>query len=491
MGTNRKIFETQLYDIWKKKQYESDLKTLNGDDVDILDIGVQELDTGGPDFKNARIRIGNLTYVGDIEIDNDYRDWKTHGHNIDNKYNKVILHASLSNKFNQPYVYTKEGRKVPSICLDRFIDENLISKVEKKINVTVGESQLKCSTKIESVPNNIKEKLLTDLGIERFKKKCNKVHKRLKELIYINELKIKEPVFKYDLPPDFDEKPVDKTKFRDKEIWEQVFYEMLFEALGYSKNKMIMTNLARSVRMDFIKKFRNEKNYLELIETSLFGVGGLLPKENEIIPEKMSAYVSRLVRDWLVLKKIYDGRTYNEPDWHFFKLRPQNFPTIRLAAGARFLYQISEKNFVGVISKKLSEIRNLTVLINSLRSLFVMKAEGFWSQHFVFNKPGNTDIKYFVGAARADEIVVNVVLPLFAVYYEIFDDKKTAKKIYKLYTIYKQKSDNKIVRDVAKEIKMSEQVKRTVYSQGMIELFRNYCSKNKCVECLIGKQVFN
>ena len=491
MGTNRKIFETQLYDIWKKKQYESDLKTLDGDDVDILDIGVQELDTGGPDFKNARIRIGNLTYVGDIEIDNDYRDWKTHGHNIDNKYNKVILHASLSNKFNQPYVYTKEGRKVPSICLDRFIDENLISKVEKKINVTVGESQLKCSSKIESVPNNIKEKLLTDLGIERFKKKCNKVHKRLKELIYINELKIKEPVFKYDLPPDFDEKPVDKTKFQTKEIWEQVFYEMLFEALGYSKNKLIMMNLARSVRMDFIKKFRNEKNYLELIETALFGVGGLLPKENEIIPEKMSAYVSRLVRDWQVLKKIYDGRTYNEPDWHFFKLRPQNFPTIRLAAGARFLYQISEKNFVGVISKKLSEIRNLTVLINSLRSLFVMKAEGFWSQHFVFNKPGNTDIKYFVGAARADEIVVNVVLPLFAVYYEIFGDKKTAKKIYKLYTIYKQKSDNKIVRDVAEEIKMSEQVKRTVYSQGMIELFRNYCSKNKCVECLIGKQVFS
>ena len=491
MGTNRKIFETQLYDIWKKKQYESDLKTVDGDEIDILDIGVQELDTGGPDFKNARIRIGNLTYVGDIEIDNDYKDWKIHGHNIDNKYNKVVLHASLSNKFNQPYVYTKEGRKVPSICLDRFIDENLIQRVEKKFNNVTGKNQLKCSACLDSIPHDVKEKLLTDLGIDRFKKKCNKIHNRLRELIYINELKIKEPVFKYDLPADFEDKIVDKKKYQNKEIWEQVFYELLFEALGYSKNKLIMLNVARSLRIDFIKKFRNDKDYLELIETALFGVGGLLPKDKDIVPEKISAYVSKLLRDWKAIKQIYDGHTYNEADWHFFKLRPQNFPTIRLAAGARYLYEISEKNYMGVISKKLAEIRNLTVLINSLRSLFVMKAEGFWSQHFVFNKAGNTEIKYFVGAARADEIVVNVVLPLFAIYFEIFDDKRAAKKIYKLYTIYKQKSDNKIVRDVASDLGISDQVKRTVYSQGMIELFRNYCSKNKCVDCLIGKQVFS
>ena len=93
-----KISENILYDIWKAQHFQSSLMTVNGDDLSVLDAGTHNTDEAGPDFKNARIRIGNLTYVGDIEIDCDYSDWKSHGHNIDIKYSKVILHATLFNK---------------------------------------------------------------------------------------------------------------------------------------------------------------------------------------------------------------------------------------------------------------------------------------------------------------------------------------------------------------------------------------------------------
>jgi hypothetical protein len=108
--SNYKFNEHHLYDIWQKQNFNNSLQTLSGLDVTVLDVGELDCDSAGPDFKHARIRIGNLTYVGDIEIDTDYSDWKSHGHNIDKKYDKLILHVSLFNRNKQQYVYTKDGR---------------------------------------------------------------------------------------------------------------------------------------------------------------------------------------------------------------------------------------------------------------------------------------------------------------------------------------------------------------------------------------------
>ncbi|MFC2133309.1 DUF2851 family protein [Bacteroidota bacterium] len=492
MGGRPRVLEKQLYDVWKNQNYTKVLITISGEEVAILDVGAENIETGGPDFKNARIRIGNLTYVGDIEIDPDYKDWKSHGHNIDGKYNKVILHASLTNKFNQPYVYTKDGRKVPTICLGEYIGDGILDKIKTRagVNKIRTDSQLRCSGAISDVDENVKEKFLSDLGIARFKKKCQKLYQRLKELKYIQELGIKEPVISYDLKPEFNERKFSYDDFKDKALWQQLFYEYVFEALGYSKNKGIMLNLSRAANVGFINQLGNKEQVLGKIETSLFHISGIMQKAADAKDTEIIEYVNSLKNNWSEIKDIYDGKTFNETQWHFFKLRPQNFPTIRLAAGARILNQLLNKDLIGVITKKITEIRNPKVLINSLRSLFVIKSEGFWSKHYVFNQSSKTGIKYFIGAARADEIIINVILPVFAVYFEIFGNKDLAKKIFKVYGIYDQKSDNKIVRDVADSLGMDEQLKKTIYSQGMIELFRNYCSKNKCLECEIGKLVF-
>lgn len=492
MGSTPRILEKQLYEVWKEQNYSKDLQTISGDEVAILDIGTENLETSGPDFKNARIRIGNLTYVGDIEIDNDYRDWKSHGHNIDSKYNKVILHASLINKFSQPYVYTKDGRKVPTLCLAEHIEEGSLDLSKFEINNSKGiqNHALRCGAEIDTVDNKIKELFILNLGIERFKKKCNKLYQRLKEMKYIQELNIKEPVISYDLTPELNKRKFSYDDFKDKTLWQQLIYEQIFEALGYSKNKSIMINLARAVDIPFLIKLKENSSTLEQIEASLFHVSGIIQSPGDVHDEKIKEYITSLNKNWDEVKHLYDGKTFDETQWYFFKLRPQNFPTIRLAAGARIARELLCNDLISIIIKKITEIRNLNVLINSVRSLFVVKSDGFWSNHYVFDHKTKANIKYFVGAARADEIVINVILPIFAVYFEIFGNHELSKKIFKIYSIYDQKSDNKIVRDVAESLRMENQLQKTVYSQGMIELFRNYCSKNKCLECELGKLVF-
>lgn len=493
MSSEIKIPENLLYDIWQKQSYKSPLKTETGDDISILDVGSRNEDLAGPDFKNARIRIGNLTFVGDIEIDCNYSDWKAHGHNIDNKYNSVILHAAFLNKNQQSYVYTRNGRKVPSICFSNFIEKQLIENL--KLNMTEVKNEvagkLKCFSSTTSVNYEIKEKFLSKLGIERFHKKCNKIYDRLKELQFLNELNIKEPVIAYELTSQFHERKFQHKDFVKKEIWQQLFYELIFEALGYSKNKAQMVELAQSANINFLQKIETDGVLVDKYESLLLYISGLVKAPDKISNKDSKNYIERIMLNWNSVKPFYDGRFMDESSWHFFRLRPQNFPTIRIAGGARLIKEILHGNMMNNVAKKITEIYNLTVLINSLRSLFVIKSDGFWKTHFVFDQITNGDIKYFVGATRADEIVVNVILPFFAIYFEIFGNPQITKKILKVYSIYQQRSENQIIIDVANSLQIQDQSHKTVLAQGMIDLFRNYCSKNKCLECEIGKTIFN
>ena len=486
-----KVYESELYSVWSKQDFTEKLRTITGEEIEILDTGSLDIDSAGPDFKQARIRIGNFTYVGDIEIDRDYSDWKQHGHNIDNKYNSVILHASLINKNNQPYVYTKDGRKVPTLILTNFINSNLLTKIKGNLKESIDsdESKLRCSYMNSEVEFNIKSNLVLDLGMDRFKKKCGRVYDRLKELAFLKENHINEPVIKYNLTPEFKNKNFSAEDFKDKTLWQQLFYEMVFEALGYSKNKNIMLKLAQAVDVNLLLRLGHDNDFQSRIESILFHVSGLMPEFNNY--SETSDYVKKLKSEWEILQRVYDGEIFDETNWHFFKLRPQNFPTVRIAGGSRFIENLLYNGLIENLVKKLDEIRNPKVLINSIRSLFVIPSDGYWQKHFVFEEKAESDVKYFVGASRADEILVNVILPFFSVYFDVFGKTELSKKVLKIYNLYQQKSDNKIVRDVAEGLGMSDYIKRTVYSQGMIELFRSFCSKNKCLECEIGKIVFN
>ena len=206
MKSNSVIEEKHLHQIWLNQDFVNDLNTSDGESVSVINPGEYNTDSGGPDFKHARIKIGRLTFVGDVEIDRDYSDWKNHGHNINRNYNKVILHLSYSNKQKQHYVYTSDGRKVNSIpLLENISADNLKAEITLagKTNKSVNSFELKCRSEIDLVPKEDRQNAILNFGISRFQNKCERVFHRLKELKFISQLELKEPVIRYELSKEF------------------------------------------------------------------------------------------------------------------------------------------------------------------------------------------------------------------------------------------------------------------------------------------------
>lgn len=487
-----KVHEKFLYEIWKKQNFIKTLNTEEGQQIEIIDTGVQNNELGGPDFMGARIKIGNLTYHGDVEIDTYHSDWKAHGHYLNKKYNSVILHATLNNESRHHFVYTQEGRKVQTISLDAFLDEDIRKHVH---NAILSERKNRMSTmpcfEINALVSE-KEKLdfICELGIDRFKGKCNKALERLKEITYLNELSLKEPVVKYELDENFYSRNFTYDDFNKPVLWEQLIFESIFEALGYSKNREIMQKLARSINFQLFKKIENKEDFTLIIESMLFNVGGLMPDIHNLPDEETSDYIKKLTEHWSEYKLLYDGEFYNSSQWHFFKLRPQNFPTIRLAGGARLVYRIINAHIIDNMIILFEKFYDLKRIIKELRNFLIVRGDGFWKKHFVFDKISKIEIKYFIGLSRADEIIVNVILPILSVYFDIFDKKPCSEKVKKVYMIYLQQSENHLVDEVTEVLALNDAWKRSVFYQGMIELFRNYCSREKCLECKIGAKIF-
>ncbi len=489
MQSQERISEKQFHKIWETQDFTEELKTLSGEEITVLFPGEYNNDESGPDFKHARIKLGNLTFIGDVEIDQDYSDWKRHGHNINRNYNKTILHICFSNSQKQNYVYTSDGRKVPSLSIEKIISvDNITSFPQNNKHDIVKNFELKCNSELESIDKNLIKNALLNYGIKRFESKCSNVFSRLKELKFLSELKLNEPVIRYELTKEFNNKTFLQSDFRDKDIWKQLLYELIFEALGYSKNKKIMQKLAQNVNLKFLSQINYNDKYQSKVEAILFKVAGLLP---EINSSNEDEYIKDLHLEWRKEKQNYDGKYFDETQWHFLGQRPQNFPTIRISGGVKIIEAILHHNFIGQIIKKFTEIKKETILVNSIRSLFIIKANGYWKDHYVFDKKSNIKLNYLIGLSRADEIFVNVILPFLSVYFDLFGNQSLSKKVLRIYNEYEQKLDNKIVRDVAQGLQVEGIEKKTIYSQGMIEIFRNYCSKNKCLECEIGKTIFN
>lgn len=303
-------------------------------------------------------------------------------------------------------------------------------------------------------------------------------------------MNLKEPVIKYDLDERFYNRTFSQRDFCQKIIWQQLVYESIFEALGYSRNKEIMKMIAMAVGIKFLNSL-NKHDFILTVESILFNVGGLMPDLSNLPDEEISSYVKKLYERWNDNKNKYNGRMFNSTQWHFFRMRPQNFPTIRIAGGARIINKLINSNLMDKMLEAVEQIEDLTKLAQSLRSLLVVRGEGFWSRHYIFAQSKNEQVNYFIGATRADEILVNLMLPVLSLYFEIFDKKELSQKAIILYLNFYQKTDNNLVNEVSATLFLKDAWKRSVLYQGMIELFRDYCSKDRCLECLIGKKLFN
>jgi hypothetical protein len=491
LKSNQKIPEELIYKIWEEKRFDSILSTADGIAIEVIDTGVRNNDEAGPDYHNARIRIGYITFTGDVEIDTLHSDWKAHGHNLNQRYNKTILHAVLANDSSYPYVVTQNGRKVPTLDLGKFLSASIKENITKDFNDIQNDEDIKmpCSELNHSVDRREKLNFIKTLGLQRFRKKCEKNLERLKELILLDELKIKEPKVYHDFHDEISKREFEQKDFAHLIFWQQLYYEQIFEALGYSKNKDIMLKLSRNADIKFFKSIKELKR--EKIESVLFHISGLFPEVTEINSEETSEYMRISLDLWDNIKSNYDSGILNKNEWNFFKQRPQNFPTIRLAAGARLLEKIIiHEQFIRIINT-LQQYNETSKLITKLRNEVIVKGDGYWASYYNFNKESKTKLNYFIGIGRADEIIINIILPIFSVYFEIHEKKELSQKILELYLNFYQNEGNHLVDKVNETLGFKNEKTRSVYYQGMIDLFRNYCIKKRCLECEIGKRVFN
>ncbi|MHB8581271.1 MAG: DUF2851 family protein [Ignavibacteriaceae bacterium] len=484
--------EKFLYEIWKNQNFDKSLKTGDAQQIEIISAGEENKETDGPDFLHARIKIGNITYIGDVEIDVFKSDWENHKHKTNKSYNKVILHVVLNNNLKQNYVLSQDGRKIPSIAISSFLRDDLKTNVQKAI-LSERNNRMKkmlCAD-LNSIVNE-KERLnfIYDLGLKRFKFKCDKMLSRLKEISYLKELSIKEPIIGYDFDERFFNKAFSQTDFNDKEIWNQLMYESVFEALGYSKNKEIMKSLTKAADISLFNLFIHHNNFIKYIEAALFKISGLLPEVDQMPDTETSTYIRELYQLWIEIKPLYDGQIFHSTQWHFFKMRPQNFPTVRLAGGTQLLYRILKENLFGKIINTI-EYSELKEIPKKLRSLIIVPGYGYWANHYVYDQPAKEHINYFIGISRSDEVIINIILPIILVYFDLFGKKELSQKVLSIYLDYYQESENSLVNEISSALLLRDAWKRSVLSQGLIELFRSYCIKEKCLECQIGEKIFS
>ncbi len=487
-----KLYEKFLYEIWKGQNFSKDAITEEGKEIEVLSPGFENRELGGPDFIDAKVKIGSITYSGDVEIDILHSDWKAHGHFINKKYNKVILHIVLNNNSKQNFVHTQDNRKVDTFCITAFLNNTLRNNIQKAI-VSERDTRLHkmLCFEINKIVNE-KEKLnfLYELGLKRFKQKSDKMLQRLKEITYLKELSIKEPIINYDFDESFYNRTFTQADFSNKDLWLQLIYESIFEALGYSHNKDIMKNLAKSANISFLRKFRTKDNYIDYIESALFNISGLIPDVAKLPDTETSIYTRKLYQIWNEIKNEYDGRIYHETQWHFFQMHPQNFPTIRIAGGARIAYRLISGNLIPRFLHNIEDISDMWQLTKELKQLMFVEAEDYWQRHYVFDQPANGEIKFFIGSSRIDEIIVNVMLPIISIYLDLFNREKLSQKVIDIYINYYQNNNNSIVNEVSSTLLLKDAWKRSVLYQGVIELFRSYCLQEKCLECKIGAKAF-
>ncbi len=485
--------ERKLHALWSAQEFNGKLRTLDGTEIEVLSAGEENTERSGPDFTGAKIRIGSLVFVGDVEIDADYSGWKKHGHNIDKHYNSVILHVVLTNKNRYQYVYSKNGRKIPVLQIDKYISKDFLNAIQNQelVEETRKNKSLKCEEAALTTDYFIRERFVAELGAERFKAKSQRMLKRLKELKFLSDNKITEPKVNFELPEKYEEASTSELDLNDRKLWEQLFYEFLFEALGYTQNKTQMMKLAELANLEFLRKIGNDNDYLEKLHAAFFKISGLFIEPTETSNEEMNDYQKRLSEYWQEIRALYDSEFLSETDWHFFRMRPQNFPTIRIVAGAYFVNEILNNNFISRLINLVNEDKNNRKLISDLRAFFIVKSHSVWKKHFTFYKEAKNEIRYFVGITRSDEIVANVVLPFLALYFTAFNLTDNYRRILKIYSLYEQKNEYALVNEISKTLGLQNLTHRTIFVQGILHLYRNYCSKGKCLECKIGKEIFD
>lgn len=459
--------EIILQGIWKNQKVNSqNLLTRSGKKLEVLYHGINNLD-GGPDFKDAIIKISGILLKGDIELHLEDSGWTAHKHHTDRKYNRVVLHVVAGYSSSEYFIEREDGVKVEQLCVPISDDEISFWNRGNKKSVAKSES-LRI---VEDCPLSkcSRDKIWATIeaaGFERFFDKVEQI-----------------------------------SETRLNRVWDQILYEKTLEALGYSKNQKPFRLLAQIVPFELVRaemQWVTEDTADLRCAALLFGAAGLLPSEEEalIFDSQTRAYIDNLKSLWNEIARRLNLKPMRQEDWQFFRLRPQNFPTRRIAGAVRLLTRFAREGLLEKLIKIVNaNSREWHKIQSELENLFCQKSYGFWKSHYTFAstfsslKQSNKDL--LIGKNRSRDIVINIVLPVLYSYALEAEDKKLKTIVFEMQKRYSSSESNSIIKNMKsqlfeKESKFEKRrnIKYAYQQQGLIQLNKLYCNNMECERCL-------
>ncbi len=408
--------------LWKNRLVKNDSFVLpDGQSFEVLDPGEQNTNAG-PDFFNTKIRIDHTTWAGNTEIHINASDWFKHGHQHDDAYDNVILHVVMN---NDAEVSRSNGENIPAIeiSFDPDIYDNYTSLINKK-------RWIPCHDKIRTIDPMAIRLWMHALLVERLERKTSDVLKAY----HINN-----------------------------NNWEETFYQFLARSFGFNINSSPFNLLARSLPLKALAK---HKNNLPQIEAMLFGQAGMLQyRSNDV-------YHEQLRKEYSFLQKKFNLKPIDPSLWKLLRLRPSNFPTIRISQFAVLINRSSN------LFSKILEAKSL----KELEKMFDIEATAYWNDHYNFNKKTIRNTKKKFGKNAFYTVVINTIIPFLFIYGKVRDIDVLKDRALGFLEKLPAENNNIINKWKDTGIKANSAFE----SQALIQLKNEYCKQKNCLRCQIG-----
>ncbi|MDM1407719.1 DUF2851 family protein [Myroides sp. DF42-4-2] len=385
----------------------------------------------GPDFFYAQITLDGQRWIGNVEVHLQSSDWYRHHHQNDARYDNVILHVVWD--YDMP-VFNSKGSEIPTLVVADYVQKQVMYQVEKLL---APKTTINCQTLLKDTLTPIEwSKWKETLYIERLQDKAKQIEQLLQETTY---------------------------------NWNQVLFCLVAKSFGLNVNGDAFFEMAKALPIQILLK---EGEELMAIEALFFGMAGLLQEEEEVVDR----YYWDLVGRWRFYQHKYQLQARSPTTMHFFKLRPPNFPTIRLAQLASWFFK--HKYQLG----QLLETRGRS----HLQHLVQAEVSPYWETHYTFYKESKPQKKE-VTLAFQELLLLNTVIPMQYVWACHKNREEEVENITALSAELKAES-NAIVALFEREDVV---IDNAFDSQALIQLKKTYCDVNKCLSCAIGRAILN
>lgn len=421
------VTENLMQFVWKLRLFNTlKLKSSDGEPLTVINLGQHNLDAG-PDFLMSHIVLGDKEWYGNIEIHIRSSDWDRHHHQNDDAYNNVILHVVW---INDKVIYRKDGSTIPTMLLSSFVDPNLLDRYSTMMNTT---NWIPCQSQLSSI-NSLKKTMWLDaLSFERLETKVETI---------------------FDLLADHEND------------WERVFWIWLCRCMGLKVNADTFHELGEKLPLSLLQKYRSDMLKIEAI---FFGTAGFLSEEGD------DEYTKMLYNEFIYQRRAHEITVVNGK-WKRLRMRPYNFPELRIA---QLVALFNQK------SVSLSMILSLEDIADA-RSLFrIEELNEYWKYRFSLGKRTAFEHAGKIGKNTIDGLIINVVVIFLFAYGKYYGiDKFMDKAIHFLEMLPAEK--NAIT---ARFEDFDWHTANASQSQAILQLKKSYCDKRHCLDCRIGAEI--